>query len=229
MSRLLSIVIPVYNASQTVARTLRSLEIIAPRRRPLVEVVAVDDGSTDDSPAVFERSAAALDGLQCNIVTQTNQGVSVARNAAIERAQGDWILFLDADDELIFDPVERLREPNDATSILWPVEMSPQDRRPTVARFRPMAPDSFLDRVTAENPYPICALTVRRSALVERFDSEMRYLEDWDFWLRNPNVFERMATEAGAALTRVHVHQQNRSSHWAACGAARCRIASAAR
>ena len=87
MSRLLSIVIPVYNASQTVARTLRSLEIIAPRRRPQVEVVAVDDGSTDDSPVVFERSAAALDGLQCNIVTQANQGVSVARNAAIERAQ----------------------------------------------------------------------------------------------------------------------------------------------
>ena len=87
----ISVIIPAYNAERTVARAIES---VLAQTRPADEVIVIDDGS-DDATAEVVRSY----GNKVILIQQDNAGVSVARNTGIERATGDWIAFLDADDE----------------------------------------------------------------------------------------------------------------------------------
>ncbi len=94
MSRL-SVIIPIYNAEQTLSRCLDSVlsQTLLPD-----EVVCVDDGSTDSSLSILRDYAKKH--IQIRVITQDNNGVSAARNAGIDAATGEWLLFLDADDYL---------------------------------------------------------------------------------------------------------------------------------
>ena len=87
----ISVIIPLYNKAREVERTLRSL--LAQRTLP-DEIIIVDDGSTDRSLEVVRGFKSPL----IKLFSQTNQGVSAARNRAIAEAQGEWIALLDADD-----------------------------------------------------------------------------------------------------------------------------------
>jgi glycosyltransferase involved in cell wall biosynthesis len=87
----ISVVIPAYNSEQTIGRAIDS---VLGQTRPAEEIIVVDDGSTDRTA---ERVRAYGDKVR--LIQQPNAGVSVARNAAIAAATGDWIAFLDADDE----------------------------------------------------------------------------------------------------------------------------------
>jgi poly(ribitol-phosphate) beta-N-acetylglucosaminyltransferase len=101
-----SVIVPVYNCRTSVADTLRSAfeQTIAPE---LVEVVAVDDGSTDGSGAELDRLAAAEPRL--TVVHQPNSGgPGGPRNAGIGRARGEYLFFLDADDRLGPEALERM-------------------------------------------------------------------------------------------------------------------------
>ncbi|MDD4887932.1 MAG: glycosyltransferase family 2 protein, partial [Thiomonas sp.] len=87
---LVSVVIPAYNARNTLAQTLDSL--FAQTHRNL-DVVVVDDGSTDGTAEVLEAFAGRV-----RVIRQANAGIAVARNASVQAARGDYIALLDADD-----------------------------------------------------------------------------------------------------------------------------------
>jgi glycosyltransferase involved in cell wall biosynthesis len=87
----ISVVIAAYNASATLGRAIRS---VLAQTRPADEIIVVDDGSTDTTADIVRQF-----GLQVRLITQPNGGVSVARNTGIQHACGDWIAFLDADDQ----------------------------------------------------------------------------------------------------------------------------------
>lgn len=95
-----SIIVPCYNGSRYVRETLESA--VRQTVRPL-EVIFVDDGSTDDSVEI-----AASFGTAVRVVRQENQGVSVARNTGFRQAAGDYVVFLDADDLLATDALSVL-------------------------------------------------------------------------------------------------------------------------
>jgi hypothetical protein len=88
-----SVIIPMYNAASTIARTLRSAQAQTERD---IEIVVVDDGSVDDGPRIV-RAAMAGDP-RIHLHTQANAGVAAARNLAISHARGTYIAPLDADD-----------------------------------------------------------------------------------------------------------------------------------
>lgn len=93
MKDLISIIIPCYNAAKTISRTLNSI-----REQDFkdVEVIVVNDGSKDNSLEVlsmFEKVDRRI-----KVVTQENAGVSVARNNGLKHAKGNYIVYLDADD-----------------------------------------------------------------------------------------------------------------------------------
>ena len=91
-----SVIVPVYNASQYIGKTLDS--IIA-QDFDSFEIIVIDDGSTDDSLEIINQ---CLDGCEMphKVIHQENAGVSVARNVGIEESRGDYLAFVDADDHI---------------------------------------------------------------------------------------------------------------------------------
>jgi glycosyltransferase involved in cell wall biosynthesis len=93
MADRVSVLIPCYNGARYLPAAIESA--LAQTLRP-VAVMVVDDGSTDGSADIARRYARH--GVE--VVAQTNRGVSAARNAALRKTDGEWCVFLDADDEL---------------------------------------------------------------------------------------------------------------------------------
>ena len=99
----ISVIIPVYNAERYLKKCLDSL---LEQTFQDYEVIIVNDGSKDSSGEICEEYKKLNNKIQ--VIHQENQGVSKARNAAIEKALGEWLFFLDADDELFKDSLEIL-------------------------------------------------------------------------------------------------------------------------
>lgn len=90
---LISVIIPVYNVAPCLRRCVDSL---LAQTYPNYELILVDDGSTDDSPAICDVYKKRYGRVR--VMHQANQGVSTARNHGIEAARGEYISFVDADD-----------------------------------------------------------------------------------------------------------------------------------
>ena len=91
---MISVVIPLYNKEPIIEKTLKS---VLSQDYSDFEVVVVDDGSTDNSVAIVE----SIGDPRIRLIKQENGGPSKARNTGVKNAKGEWILFLDADDELL--------------------------------------------------------------------------------------------------------------------------------
>ena len=89
---MISVVIPLYNKAHTIKKTL---DCVLRQTYRDYEIVIVDDGSNDNGVQLINEK---YQDSQIRIISQKNQGVSVARNTGIEKARGEWISFLDADD-----------------------------------------------------------------------------------------------------------------------------------
>lgn len=102
-SQFISIITPVYNAEKYLARTLES---IISQSYSNWELILVNDGSTDDSSAIIARYAH--NDLRIKVINQENAGPSVARNTGILKAEGTYLNFIDADDWVTTDYLEKL-------------------------------------------------------------------------------------------------------------------------
>lgn len=100
MSALVSIIIPCHNAERWLAETLESA---LAQTWPAKEIILVDDGSTDGSLAIARR----FEARRVRVVSQPNQGAAAARNHGLRLARGEFLQFLDADDLLAPDKIER--------------------------------------------------------------------------------------------------------------------------
>jgi glycosyltransferase involved in cell wall biosynthesis len=109
----ISAVMTAFNAAATIERALDS--VLAERDIPL-EIIVVDDASSDDSAAVVARVAAA-DPRVILVRAPVNEGVSKARNLALDVVRGDWLTFLDADDRLLPGAIAALMAPTQDPSV----------------------------------------------------------------------------------------------------------------
>lgn len=103
MNDLISIVVPVYNLTEYLPRSIGS---ILNQSYTNIEVIAVDDGSTDNSLHMIEKLAE--DDARIHVIHQENGGVTKARMTGVTAAKGEWIGFVDGDDEIDPDMYERL-------------------------------------------------------------------------------------------------------------------------
>jgi len=184
---IVSVIIPAYNAETTLARALGSVQAQDFRFH---EVIVVDDGSTDETAAVAERSV--LDGLRL-VRHAGNRGSSAALNTGIAAASGDWIAFLDADDEWL---------PGKMSAQLRALEQQP-DAALCATGFEtvdasgavmyryglepfPEAPAVFWKRLLRDSAVAKPSVLARRDALVDAgpFDESLTLGEDQDMWLR---------------------------------------------
>ena len=91
--RMLSVIVPIYNAAAFLPRCLESLIGLTYRD---LEIICVDDGSTDASGTILDEFAARDSRIK--VIHQKNAGVSAARNAGLDAATGEYVTFVDADD-----------------------------------------------------------------------------------------------------------------------------------
>lgn len=110
----LSVIIPVYNVAPYLRRCLDSICAAVDRLNDAssVEIICIDDGSTDDSSVILDEYAKRNSRIR--VKRQANQGLSAARNAGLDTATGEWIAFIDSDDWVeadyftaLFDAAER--------------------------------------------------------------------------------------------------------------------------
>lgn len=102
-NRLVSIIVPAYNASSTLARCVDSL---VGQSYPDIEIILVDDGSTDSTPDLCNKFASSL--RNCTTIHQCNGGLSSARNAGLRIAHGQYVYFIDSDDHLSSETIAAL-------------------------------------------------------------------------------------------------------------------------
>lgn len=175
-----TIVTPCYNGARFLERALESA---LAQTRPPLEIIVVDDGSTDDSAKIADAF-----GPPVRVVRQANQGESVARNRALAEARGSHVLFLDADDLLEVHSLERLTEAvrgrEAAVALMGCAWFSDDPSIPYETKI-PQSPNFFPAIIESNLAPPHCWLSpvdvIRRAG---GFHSELRWYEDWDLWWR---------------------------------------------
>lgn len=102
-AQLVSVIVPVYQVKHHLRRCLDSIQ---EQTHKHLEIIVVDDGSTDGSSAICDEYAAA--DSRFVVIHQENRGLSMARNRGIEAARGEWITFVDSDDWIHQDAIRRM-------------------------------------------------------------------------------------------------------------------------
>lgn len=117
---LLSIIVPVFNSEKYVASCLKNL---CTQSYSNVEIIAVNDGSTDESAKIIEE--ITYQDIRVILLNQNNQGVSAARNEGLKYAHGDYVTFVDADDYIDLNTYETILNrlvSHDAEAAIYAIE-----------------------------------------------------------------------------------------------------------
>lgn len=184
---LVSAVIPAYNSEETIARALDSA--LAQTYRPM-EIVVVDDCSSDNTVEVVQRYAAK--GVQLVRLSE-RQGASGARNAGVAAAKGDLIAFLDLDDEWLPSKIEKQTALIVANADYVFVScasrlISPQgeDLGDVYYGRRPVVGAECWKSLLARNTIATPSVLVWRKQLIDLkgFDRRFKIWEDQDMWIR---------------------------------------------
>jgi hypothetical protein len=179
-----SVVIPTRNRSALLATTLRS---VLWQSDVVLEVIVVDDGSTDATPEVV---AAAGDSRVTLVRLDRPRGPAAARNLGAGRATGEWVGFVDDDDVWAPDKLARQLRVADATDRGWAYvgAVAVGERLAIVSGDPPPSPEAVMAVLPRSNPVPGGGSNVvlRRELFegVGGFDERLVPCEDWELWAR---------------------------------------------
>ena len=101
---LVSVVMPIYGVEKYIENSVKS---VIHQTYDNIELILVDDGSTDRSVAIAER-VLNENHFKYLLIHQENAGLGYARNAGLQSANGEWIIFFDSDDVILPETIERL-------------------------------------------------------------------------------------------------------------------------
>jgi glycosyltransferase involved in cell wall biosynthesis len=189
---LVTVVVPAYNAGRFLAEAIRSAQRQTYER---VEILVVDDGSTDDTAEQVHALTAA--DPRVRLLRQENGGVAAARNRGIEAARGAFVAPLDADDlwypEKLARQVQAMMAADETVGLVYTGwERLEEDGRPVPGSVRaPKGGGEMADRLVLGNVISCASVPLFRRAcldVVGGYDDHRRFrgqgCEDWDLYLR---------------------------------------------
>jgi glycosyltransferase involved in cell wall biosynthesis len=179
-----SVVVPTHDRRRLLVQTLGS---ILRQQGVDLEVIVVDDGSTDGTAA----AVAGLGDARVRLLRHDRaRGVSAARNSGIAAARGEWLGFCDDDDLWAPDKLARQLKAaiRDGRHWVYAGYVEVDDRLRVVAGAPPAPPERVVELLTRHNAVPAGAsnVVVRSGSLARcgPFDDQLANNEDWDMWLR---------------------------------------------
>jgi glycosyltransferase involved in cell wall biosynthesis len=183
-----TVVIPAFNSAGTLADAVRSA---LDQDWPSLEVIVIDDGSTDGTDVLCEQLAADAGG-RVRVLGQPNAGAGAARNTGIRAASHDYVAFLDADDAWVptklRQQMERLmRAPAGSVSFsAYTVERGGAAATVTLAAWDHDNRNAMLEKLLEGCCVATPTVVTSRAALLSAggFDPQLRCCEDHDLWLR---------------------------------------------
>lgn len=191
---LISIIIPVFNMAGGIVRCLAS---ISSQLSENMEVIVIDDGSTDKTGKVVKKYVSGNSHIQ--YAFQQHAGVSTARNTGISLARGKFLMFIDADDEIEDNyllSIAKTAELSDADILVWGIKRYYSDGK--IEEWTPKLAGEydrkgFLTAFPSEHYgvhnglYGFVSNKLVKSAIIQdsnlRFNSAMNIMEDYDFFL----------------------------------------------
>lgn len=216
MADLVSAIIPTYNRAALLARALAS--VAAQDYRP-IEVIVIDDGSTDNTAEIIpaQQRLLAERGISLTFHSQANAGPGKARNTGISHAKGSFVSFLDSDD--LWKPdfistLHRLLAANPTAGLAFGGYLAMDENEKFLKQrdsgLPPEPAEGLLLRpfqsILRHMPMGTPCVMVRRSVLddVGEFDISFRLGEDWDLWYRVAKKYDFAYTLRGMTLCREH-------------------------
>lgn len=198
----LSIIIPVYNKGKYLEKCLTSL---IRQSYDCFEIIIINDGSTDNSEEIAKRFQV-LDG-RIKLYTYTNAGVSVARNRGLKNAQGEYIMFIDADDWIESDylsHVIKAVKQHEADLYVWGITKHDDRGNHVICPLLNgvLNKIEFLSAfvkeqyVTKKGLYGYISNKLLRRKIIQenniQFDDKIKQLEDYDFFLSYYDCIEKV-------------------------------------
>lgn len=188
---MISVIIPLYNKEASI---LRSMNSVLNQTYKDIELIVVDDGSTDNSYNIAQRCA----DTRLVLLQQTNAGPSAARNTGVKYAKGEWIVFLDADDELVDDALSLFHRMSLEHAEVDIFDCNKYLRHNGNLTLQKHPIEGYVDNPLKEFYYrnisPGCGHSMFKTSFVKKhpYDERIRRYEDCEILLRmlpNANVF----------------------------------------
>ena len=179
MENLVSIVVTCYNHEKYIEQCLRS---IFNQTYSNIELIVINDGSTDGSDSVIKRALQEVPFEKYKYISHSNKGLVVSRNIGLEIVTGDFLLFVDSDNYLKNNYVESLLQTalGHESDIVYTNLINPVNNTVVLE-----ASEFHLDRFYKENFIDACSLIRVNKIREARFDLFLNYkkLEDYEFYV----------------------------------------------
>ena len=221
MQPLVSVIIPSYNCETYIAETINS---VLAQDYPSIELLIIDDGSTDDTCKIIEQYSNRL-----KLIQQQNAGVCVARNRGIREAHGDYICLMDHDDYWFPDKISlqiKAFQNHPEVGIVYSEfkRWYPNSNglHPPTDGFRDYHHESDIDEAFSGWIYHqllldcwvLTSTAMFRSDIFQTcgyFDESLPFSEDWDLWLRISLHQQFLKLRKTTTLYREHLEQGNKT------------------
>ncbi len=214
----ISVIIPTYNRASLVKRAIRS--VLSQTYSPL-EVIVIDDGSTDGTAELINQHFLQQDyRTTIRYFRQENEGISAARNQGIRRSKGEWLAFLDSDDEWLPQKLEKqvvtISHNRDSkvchTNEIWIRRGKRVNQKKKHAKS---------GGYIYQNCLPLCAISPSSVLIYENvfdeiglFDESLPVCEDYDLWLRICSKFPVLYLDEPLIIKHGGHEDQLSKRHW---------------
>ena len=211
----ISAIIPAYNSQDFILDAIHSIQN---QTHPVDEIIVIDDGSTDSTQQIIQSQTSDI-----KYISQENQGPSAARNTGIKVAQGDWIAFLDADDQWMPDKIEKqllalkhspelhllagdMQEIGINNELITQSVLAKHNLLQKFQEINSLPIKNALAELVNKNFIPTGTVLVNRSTLIEAgmFNTAIRFGEDLELWAKIATKHSITCLPEVLMLRRLH-------------------------